>query len=85
MSRRPIVIDTNCLVQMLSIHSPYRLAWQAFREGRYTLCVSNEILDEYHEILERLASAEFAFNIVNAIVRSPFTSFHDPHLSLIHI
>ena len=30
---RQVVIDTNCLVQMISVHSPYRPAWQAFREG----------------------------------------------------
>lgn len=79
MKRHPIVIDTNCLVQMVSIYSPYRPAWQAFRDGRYVLCVSNEILNEYQEILERVANIEFATNIVNAIVRSPFTSFYTPH------
>lgn len=30
---RHIVIDTNCLVQMISLHSPYRPAWDAFRHG----------------------------------------------------
>lgn len=76
---RLIVLDTNCLVQMLSVHSPYRPAWQAFRDGRYTLCVSNEILNEYQEIIERVSSAEVARNIVNAIMRSPYTHFFTPH------
>lgn len=76
---RLIVLDTNRLVQMLSAHSPYHLAWLAFREGRYTLCVSNEILNEYQEIIERVSSAEVARNIVNAIVRSPYTKFLNPH------
>lgn len=31
-----IVLDTNCLVQMLSVHSPARPAWDAYRQGRYT-------------------------------------------------
>ncbi len=74
-----IVLDTNCLVQMLSKHSPYRPAWQAFREGKYMLCVSNEILDEYEEIIERVANVAVAHNIVNAIVRSPYTRFFAPH------
>ena len=47
---RHVVIDTNCLVQMISIHSPFRPAWDAFREGRYVICVSNEIISEYLEI-----------------------------------
>lgn len=76
---RQVVIDTNCLVQMISAHSPYRPAWQAFREGLYTLCVSNDILNEYNEILERVANAAVAHNIVNAIVRSPYTRMLDPH------
>ena len=50
---KKIVLDTNCLVQMISMHSPYRPAWQAFREGKYLLCVSNDILNEYNEIIEQ--------------------------------
>jgi putative PIN family toxin of toxin-antitoxin system len=73
-----IVLDTNCLVQIISQHSPYRPAWQAFRDGRYTLCVSNDILTEYNEILERVANAAVAHNIVNAIARSPYTRMIDP-------
>lgn len=76
---RLVVLDTNCLVQMLSVHSPYRPAWQAFRDGRYLLCVSNEILNEYQEIIERVANETVARNIVNAIVRSPYTRFFEPH------
>lgn len=47
----PVVIDTNCLLQIISKKSPYRPIWDAFLAGRYELCVSNEILDEYQEIL----------------------------------
>lgn len=75
---RQILLDTNCLVQMISLHSPYRPVWQAFRDGRYTLCVSNDILTEYNEILERVANAAVAHNIVNAIARSPYTRMIDP-------
>ena len=76
---KKIVLDTNCLVQMISMHSPYRPAWQAFREGKYLLCVSNDILNEYNEILEKVANAVVAHNIVNAIARSPYTRMFDPH------
>ncbi len=77
--KRRVVLDTNCLVQMISLHSPSRPAWQAFRDGRYLLCVSNDILNEYAEIIERVANAAVANNIVNAIVRSPYTLKFDPH------
>ena len=76
---KKIVLDTNCLVQMISMHSPYRPAWQAFREVKYLLCVSNDILNEYNEILEKVANATVAHNIVNAIARSPYTRMFDPH------
>lgn len=77
--KRLVVLDTNCLVQMLSVHSPYRPVWQAFREGKYELCITNEILEEYQEILERVANEAVAYNVVNAIVRSPFTRFYTSH------
>ena len=77
--KRAVVLDTNCLVQMLSVHSPYRSAWQAFRDGKYELCVTDDIVDEYEEIIERVANAAVAHNIVNAIIRSPYTRFFTPH------
>ncbi|MBQ8868070.1 MAG: putative toxin-antitoxin system toxin component, PIN family [Bacteroidaceae bacterium] len=77
--KRRVVLDTNCLVQMISLHSPSRPAWQAFRDGKYLLCVSNDILNEYCEIIEKVANAAVAHNIVNAIVRSPYTLKFDPH------
>ena len=42
----PVVIDTNCLLQIISRKSPYRPIWDAFLAGRYTLCASNEILEQ---------------------------------------
>lgn len=76
--KRFVVIDTNCLVQMLSAHGNYYSAWQAYRRGEYVLCVSNEILNEYQEIIERVANATVADNVVNAIIRSPHTLFFTP-------
>ena len=45
-----IVLDTNCLIPILVPESFGHDIWQAFRQGRYTLCVSPEILLEYEEI-----------------------------------
>lgn len=67
------------LVQIISVHSPYRLAWLAFRTGKYILCISNDILEEYHEILTRVANYAVAENIVNAISKSPYSRMFDPH------
>ena len=51
-----IVLDTNSLVQCISPKSKYRKIWVCFLDGTNLLCVSNEILNEYEEILERLAA-----------------------------
>ena len=53
--------------------------------GRFTLCVSNEILEEYLEIIARKASPLVADNVVNAIVESDYVEFVDPqfHLNMI--
>ena len=42
-----IVLDTNCLILSLPEKSPYHQVWRSFLQGDYTLCVSNEIMDEY--------------------------------------
>ena len=60
----PVVIDTNCLLQIISRRSPYRPIWDAFLAGRFTLCASDEILDEYQEILEQQISPTVAENVV---------------------
>ena len=70
---------------MISLHSPFRPAWDAFREGRYVICVSNEIVSEYLEILGQLTTPYIAENIVNAILKSPYCRRFDPqfHFDLI--
>ena len=42
-----IVLDTNCLVNVIMPGSFNNDVWRAFREGKYVLCVTNEILYEY--------------------------------------
>ena len=82
---RYVVIDTNCLLRMIPLRSKYRPAWESFLEGKYTLCVSNEIVSEYMEILTTKVNASFAANILGAILRSPFVLRFDPqfHFNLI--
>lgn len=82
---RHIVVDTNCLLRMVPLRSKYRIAWDAFLDGNYVLCISNEIVSEYMEILTEKVSAVYAANIVGAILRSPFVSRYNPqfHFNLI--
>ncbi len=75
---RYVVIDTHCLLRMIPIQSKYRSAWEAFLDGKFYMCVSNDIISEYYEILTQKVSAQFAANIIGAILRSPFVKLFDP-------
>ena len=68
---RYVVLDTNCLIQALPSRSQYHRIWTDFLAGKYILCVSNEILTEYEEILALHTSPEVAHNVVEAIARHP--------------
>lgn len=78
----PVVIDTNCLLQIISKKSPYRPIWDAFLEGRYTLCLTNEILDEYQEILEQQITVTVAENVVMLLLNQTNVEFLDPHFRM---
>lgn len=73
-----IVLDTNSLVQCISPKSKYRKIWDCFLDGTNVLCVSNEILNEYEEILERLAGVEIAKLVIDVILNNPHTLFFTP-------
>jgi len=67
-----IVLDTNCLLVALPRQSPYRYVWDAFRQGKFQLCYSTEILQEYEEVLLRYHSALTVSLIMETIVKSPY-------------
>lgn len=82
---RHVVVDTNCLLRMIPIHGRYRQIWEAFLSEKYAICVSNEIIFEYMEILSQKVSAKFAANIVGAILKSNCVKLISPsfHFNLI--
>ena len=74
-----VVLDTNCLLASLSSKSESFKVWTDFQEGKFILCVSNEILEEYQEIIAMKATPSIAQNVVRAIVESDNVEFIDPH------
>ena len=66
-----IVLDTNCLVNIIMPGSYNNDVWQAFRQGKYTLCLSNEILFEYHEILSKRYNLLIANTLIKELIESP--------------
>lgn len=68
---RTIVLDTNCLLVILPSISPYHRVWEDILDGKVSLCVSNEILEEYEEILSTKTTPEIAKAVIEAILEIP--------------
>lgn len=72
------MLDTNCLLMSIPRKSPYHQILLDFLAGKYLLCVSNEVVLEYEEILTRKVGSLVANNIINAILASSNTIFINP-------
>lgn len=74
-----LVLDTNCLIQIVSPRSKYHALWESFACGENTLCVSNEIIEEYVEIMQKLMGYAAAEYVVKTILNSKFTQVITPY------
>lgn len=77
---RYIVLDTNCLLQSLPSKSPYHKIWTDVLDGKISLCVNTDILEEYEEKLCEYASADVAHNVVEAIATLPTTTMQNTYV-----
>ncbi len=73
-----IVLDTNCLLASLSRRGAYFNVWKGLQQGKYTLCVSNEILEEYEEILTQSTNSVIASNVVQTLLNAPTVELIEP-------
>lgn len=74
-----LVLDTNVLIQIMPSRSKYRRLWNEISEGKYELCLSNEILEEYEEILQAKTSVLFASAIIKLLINSTSSVFVTPY------
>ena len=72
-----VIIDTNIFITTIGRKSPFRWIFDAIIEGDLILCVSNSILLEYREILERKNGVIVAENVINFLVVHPFVEKYD--------
>ncbi len=70
-----VVLDTNVLFAALSNLSEYYSIWDNLQLGRYDLCVSTDILNEYEEKLQERFRPGVAENTLGFIMRSPDVIF----------
>lgn len=80
-----VVLDTNSLLSSLSSRGSAYPVWKGFQEGRYTLCLTNEILEEYEEVIARKTKPELARNVIDFIMKQENVELIDPffHMELI--
>jgi putative PIN family toxin of toxin-antitoxin system len=58
-----LVIDTNILIAIIGRQSQYRWIFDAVINNKIIICITNEILLEYFEILSQKNSNEVAENV----------------------
>ena len=78
MPSNKIVLDTNGLISSLSRRGRFYPIWRSFQQGRYTLCISNEILDEYIEIISQKMTPEIAENVADLLLKSKNVELINP-------
>ena len=74
-----IVVDTNSLIQCISRRSKYHPIWLSMLDGTNSLCVTNEIIEEYEEVIGRNVTPRFASLAVGVILNNPYTQFITPY------
>lgn len=66
-----IVIDTNIFITILGRKSPNRWIFDKILSGEFILCICNDILFEYEEILTQKTNALIAKNVLGFLLLSP--------------
>ena len=79
MNLRNIVLDTNSLIIAISAKNDCHKVWQSFLNGDYTLCISNEIVEEYLEVMTRNINKYVAETIIYTILTRENVKKLTPH------
>lgn len=66
-----IVLDTNVVVSMIGRKSPNRWIFDKVLASEFLLCISNEILFEYEEVLTSKINSTVASNFIDFLVAFP--------------
>lgn len=74
-----VVLDTNGLIMAISSRNRYNIIWKSFLVGDYILCITNEILEEYVEVIGRNISPTVADMVAFTILTRKNVLKFDPH------
>ena len=74
-----IVLDTNCLIQILPKQAEHRWLYDAILNGELILAITTEILNEYEETINTFyESSQLGENVVKLILNLPNTKKVSP-------
>jgi uncharacterized protein len=74
-----VVLDTNVLLVTIPKTSRYRLVFDAFLAGKFSLALSSEVLNEYTEIIEQRTNHSIASNLAELITSKKNVSRTEVH------
>lgn len=73
-----VVLDTNVLLVSISPRSNSYWLYESFLLGKFILCVTNEVLTEYAEIISRHMGRAFCEQTLELILTAVNTRFVSP-------
>ncbi len=65
-----VILDTNVLLVAIGKHSKHRWLFDGFLNKRFNLLISNEILEEYAEIIANRADEFVSNSIISLLLNS---------------
>lgn len=71
-----VVLDTNCFIRCIGKKSAYRKIFDSFLDGKYSLCLSNEVLFEYAEKFLDFFGYDVSYNLIETIASQSNISYH---------
>ena len=70
-----VVIDCNIFVMCLTTRSPYHLIFQSLVGGKFNIAITNDILLEYEEIIQRKYSVSASKALISLLLELPNVQF----------
>ena len=74
-----VVLDTNIILVSISSKSKYHKIFTSLLDGNFNLCVTNEILLEYEEIITQRFNKSVAINTIRALLLLPNVKLVTPY------
>ena len=74
-----VVIDTNCLLASIPPQSSHYWLYVAFKEQRFEWLISNEVMAEYEEKLDKRYSEKTANLVLSILSVAPNVIFDEPY------